>query len=159
MFLGKAHDLLCISIADKVGLGLVCEPMSQWGVMGNKGPGGEGGVGAQRRQGSVGRGTATATERTYLLGGVHEGVTNIPFGPVADNKTPWHLRPVQVDQKADGEIAQLHLFMVEARARHLKVGGKTRQQQCEIAKARDSRDEGSGMLRGVRDVQGNLHAP
>ncbi len=114
VLLGQAHDLLCVSVADKVG----------------------------------------------FLGRVGEGVGNVPLRAVTHNQPPWQGGGlVQVDQQADGQVAQLDLLVVEARAGHAVVGGQAGEQQSQVTEARHRHDEWGGRPGDVGDAQGHLQAP
>lgn len=94
-----------------------------------------------------------------LLHAVQKRIANVPANPIIDSQPPREARLVEVDEQPHGQVPQLDILKVEARARGAEEGGQPRQQQCEIAEARDADDVWIGGGGGMRDVQRDPGVP
>ncbi|KAK9415376.1 putative Zn(2)-C6 fungal-type domain-containing protein [Seiridium unicorne] len=96
---------------------------------------------------------------TNLLRTVEESVPNIPAHAVADGQAPGQGGLVQINEQADGQIPQQDALVVEAGAWQAKVRGEAREQQGQIAEARDRGHKGRVRQRRVRDVERDMQVP
>lgn len=96
----------------------------------------------------------------YLFSAVQESISDVPAQAVVDGQTPGKCGLVEVDEQAEGQVAQQDVLVVETGAGQAEVGGQARQQQGQVAEARHGRDEWRGG-RGprVRDVHRYLQVP
>ena len=91
-------------------------------------------------------------DKVSFFDAVEERVANVPADPVVYRQSPGEGRLVEVDEKTDGEVAQLDIFKVEAGAGGGEEGGEAREEEGEVAEARDGGDERVGGVGGVGDV-------